>query len=145
MPKEFIKRGKTDSGETEVLNFAGHTPGYAHKLVQLKLWPSGPIGGSGDELSGSLTASKTAQDPANPDLTVAGLIGSSIHFIGGASSGPWSEEIINDTFLITQDLILMVFNAGGGEPVNWQCRFEEVKLSSSAEAVANYNQFTIYD
>ena len=39
----------------------------------------------------------------------------------------------------------MVYNSGGGEPVNWQCRFESVKMSGPEEAVANYKQFTISD
>ena len=53
-------------------------------------------------------------------------------------------NVINDTFLITQNLILMVHDVVGN-PVNWQCRFEAVKMSGSQEAVANYKQFTISD
>ena len=29
--------------------------------------------------------------------------------------------------------------------VNWQCRFESVKMSGPEEAVANYKQFAISD
>jgi len=145
MRKTFVMRGQTASGETEVLNFGKYKQGYAYKLTEFQLWPSGPIGGAGDELSGSITAGKTAQDPANPDFDDEGLIGSSIHFIGGASTGPWVAQIVNDTFIITQNLILMVYNSGGGEPVNWQCRFESVKMTGAEEAAVNYKQFAISD
>ena len=31
MKKEFVMRGQTASGETEVLNFSGYKPGYAYR------------------------------------------------------------------------------------------------------------------
>ena len=54
---------------------------------------------------------------------------------------------IDDSFVVTQDLILTVADAVSGSTlsINWLCKFEKVKLSQSAEAVANYNQFTIFD
>ena len=44
MRKEFVMRGKTASGETEVLNFSGYKPGYAYRLVEFDLYPSTNIG-----------------------------------------------------------------------------------------------------
>jgi len=145
MKKDFVIRGQTASGETEILEFGGYKDGYAYRITEFQLWPSGPIGGAGDELSGSITAGSTAQDPANPDFNDPGLIASAIHFIGGASTGPWVGEILNDTFNITQNLILMVYNSGGGEPVNYQCRFESFKMTDAEAAVTNFRQFTIFD
>ena len=60
--------------------------------------------------------------------------------------GPLVHSVINDTFLITQNLILMVKDQSGDDnPINWQCRFESVKLKGSEEAVNNYKQFLISD
>jgi len=54
--------------------------------------------------------------------------------------------IVNDTFLITQNLILMVQDTGGGNlPINWQCRFVSVKMTGPEEAATNFRQFTISD
>ena len=39
----------------------------------------------------------------------------------------------------------MVQNTDSGSPVNWQCRFESVKMTGSEEAVTNYKQFMISD
>ena len=58
-----------------------------------------------------------------------------------------SVRVVNDTFLITQNLILMVQDTdpSAGAPINWQCRFKAVKMDGSEEAAANYKQFTIFD
>ena len=32
-----------------------------------------------------------------------------------------------------------------GTPVNWQCKFEAVKMSGPEEAVTNYRQYLISD
>ena len=34
MKKEFVIRGRTDSGKTEILNFSGHKSGMAYRLVE---------------------------------------------------------------------------------------------------------------
>jgi len=144
MNKEFIMRGQTGSGLTEVLNFSGNTPGYAYRLTEFKVYPSAAIGTGGGELVGSITAGKTAVAPTDPNFNNEGLIGTAILFISAGNTGPYIDSVINDTFLITQDLILMVQNTGGsGQPVNWQCRFVAEKLVNGEEALANYKQFTI--
>jgi hypothetical protein len=146
MKQEFVMRGKTNSGETEVLNFSGHKSGYGYKLTEFELYPSTAIGSAGGELVGTITAGKTAVAPTDPDFSNEGLIGSAVFFIAAGNLGPYADSVINDTFLITQNLILMVQNTGGGnEPVNWQCRFESVKMSGPEQAVTNYKQFLISD
>jgi len=146
MKKEFVMRGKTASGQTEVLNFSGYKPGYAYKLVEFQLYPSASIGSNFAEILGSITAGKTAIDPLNVDFNDEALIGVSAVSFGTNLSSEISPfaQIINDTFLITQNLILMVHDTQG-DPVNWQCRFESVKMTGPEEATANYKQFAISD
>ncbi len=146
MNKQFVMRGQTASGETDTLNFSGYKPGYAYRLVEFELYPS-VIGSSAiGELSASITAAKTAEDPNNPNFNNEGLIGvTSLGFRNDAKF--YETTIINDTFLITQNLILKVIDNEAGDPmaVNWQCRFVAEKMSGPEEAVANYKQFTISD
>jgi len=147
MPKEFIMRGQTAVGDpTEVLNMSGYRPGYGYRLTEFQLYPSTALGVQGYEMSGSVTAATTAMAPDNPDFNSEGLIATAIAWghPGSGQSAPYHLSVINDLFVITQDLILMIAETGSA-PVNWQVRFKEVKLSSSAEAVANYKQYTIYN
>ena len=146
MPKEFVMRGNTPSGTHKVLNFSGYTPGYAYRLTEFQLFPSEL--GVACKLAASITAAKTAEDPTNQNFANEGLIGSATFKNDEDSEyGPFFSGVVNDTFLITQDLILAVIDNKTGSPmnVNWQCRFEKVKLSGGAEAVANFNQFSISD
>ena len=148
MPNEFVMRGQTASGETEVLNFSGHTPGYAYKLVEFTLYPSTGIGTERGELCGSITAGKTAVAPTDPNFNSEGLIGTTFLRIESQYTTEMALAItsVNDTFLITQDLILMVQDtSSAAAPVNWQCRFVAEKVNSGEEAVANFRQFTISD
>ena len=139
-------RGKTTSGSTETLNFSGHKSGYGYKLTEFQVFPSESIGTSGGELAASITAGKTAADPQDPNFEDEGLIGNAIFFFSDNNSGPYVDSVVNDTFLITQNLLLKVINtSGGGKPINWQCRFESVKMSGPEEAVTNYKQFLISD
>jgi len=145
MNKEFVMRGQTASGETETLNFSGYKPGYAYRITEFQLYPSQNVGGSSPELAGSITAGKTAISPIAPNFNDEGLIGVVMQKSPASSNyGPLELSVINDTFLITQNLILMVQETGG-EPVNWQCRFVAEKMSGPEEAVANYKQYTISD
>jgi hypothetical protein len=145
MKKEFVMRGQTASGSTETLNFSGFKPGMAYRIVEFQLYPSTSLGTAQYELSGSITAGKTAVAPSDTNFNDEGLIATSFTS-GHASPGVYDLTVINDTFLITQNLILMVLDSSaGGSPVNWQCRFETVKMTGPEEAVANYRQFTISD
>ena len=148
MRKEFVMRGKTASNTEEVLNFSGFKPGMAYKLVEFEIYPSTGIGTTVAELSATVTAAKTAEDPENPNFNNEGLIGTALFLMNSSTGNPRHEtSIVNDTFLITQNLILKVIDTYAGSPmdVNWQCRFESVKMSGSEEAVTNYKQFAISD
>jgi len=144
MNKEFVMRGQTAHGLTEVLNFSGYKPGYAYRLVEFKIYPSTSIGAQHYEMTASITAGKTALDPDNPNFNNEGLIGSAIFQIHNTYHSVNNTSVINDTFLITQNLLLLVKNANG-DPVNWQCRFVAEKMSGPEEAVANYKQYSISD
>jgi len=146
MPEDLIMRGQTVSGGQETLNFGGRTPGYGYQITELSIYPSLSLGTSNVELFASVTANDIGMDPLNVNFDSPGLIATSNY--STTYTGAYSSDratVINDLFIITQDLILMTTDTEGGDPINWQCRFRKVKLSSSAEAVANFNQFTIYD
>jgi len=127
MKKDFVIRGQTASGETEILEFGGYKEGYAYRLVELDIFPSTSIGGTTYELAASVTAAKTYEDPSNPNFNNEGLIGTAFianYHVSTYASGI-HNSVVNDTFLITQNLILAVIDteAGSPMPVNWQCRF----------------------
>jgi len=148
MKKDFVMRGQTADGETEVLNFSGFKPGMAYRLTEFQLFGSTSIGNQSTELVGSITAGKTAIAPTDPNFNDQGLVATSYFGMHTSGANPASSyEIINETFLITQNLILMVQVCAGSnsQPINWQCRFETVKMSGPEEAVANYKQYTISD
>jgi len=146
MNKEFIMRGQTDTGQTEVLNFSGNTPGYAYRLVEFLLWPSSSIGTTYNELVATITAGKTAIAPTDPNFNDEGLIAVAQYrdSSNDAYQNTPSSSVINDLFLITQDLILMVQDTSStSAPINWQCRFVAEKMNSNEEAVTNFKQYTI--
>jgi len=153
MPKEFVIRGNSPTGIAETLNFGGYTPGYAFRVTEFLLFPRGNMATTAFECMGSLTMNSAGQDPVAPDFNDDALIASALLSTSnsgstGADARPnTSYAVINDTAYITQDLTLMVKNFEGTETgsVNWQIRFKEVKLTGSAEAVANYKQFSIYN
>ena len=146
MPQDdFVMRGNTAKGVTEILNFGGHKLGYAFIITEFQLYPSTNIGNADAELTGIIAAGKTSLDPDNPDFNNASLIACALfknddltHYAG------YSNRVINDTFLITQDLRLTVSNTEAAN-INWQIKFRPVKMSGPEEAVANYKQFTISD
>ena len=146
--KEFVLRGQTASGLTHTMNFSGHKGDYGFRLIDFKLWPSTDIGTKNGELSATLTAAKTYEDPSNPNFDNEGLIGTSLFIVNlYPEYGNHSKTLINDTFIVTQDLILAVVATFAGAPmaVNWQCKFMPVKLSSTEAALTNYRQFSIFD
>jgi len=144
MRKEFVMRGQTASGQTEVLNFGKYKQGYAYKLTQFQVFGTNVL--TDVECVGTLTAGKTAVDPTAINFNNDGLIGTAIY----ASSdnrdraGSTDTTIVNDTYVITQNLILMVQDQVGNA-VNWQCKFESVKMTGPEEASVNYKQFAISD
>ena len=144
MRKEFVMRGQTASGTTEVLNFSGFKPGMAYRLTEFSLYASNPMGG--ETVLGTITAGKTGVSPEDPNFNNEGLIATCLEFYNTNTSisGGKNNTIINDTFLITQNLILMVQDSQGS-PINWQCRFVKEKMAGPEEAAANYKQYLISD
>ena len=144
-------RGQTASWLTETLEFSGlqiENKNMAYKLVEFELYPSTGLGTQNCELSATLTASKVFEDPSNPDFSNDGLIGTVLLRNGEAVNYTgFKTAVINDTFLITQNLILAVIDNYPGAPmnVNWQCRFEAVKMTDAEMAANNFKQYTISD
>jgi len=148
--KEFIIRGKTNSGETHTINFSGHKGDYGFRLVEFVLCPSVAIGATTNELIGTISAGKTPVVPTDPDFNDEGLIGTCFSSQYSSPGAPVATRtIINDTFIVTQDLILMVQDVDGSgpphAPINWQVKFVPVKLSTTEAALTNYRQFSIFD
>jgi len=78
-------------------------------------------------------------------LHYSSLIASAFQANAEATASDGVEfKVINDTYVITQNLILMVQNSNG-QAINWQCRFESVKMTGAEEAAVNYKQFAISD
>jgi hypothetical protein len=149
MKKDFVIRGQLASGKTETIEFGGYKEGYAYKVIGFELFPSAAIGTQNCELSATLTAAKTFEDPSNPSFNNEGLIASSLFRNGEAVNyaGPLAATVINHTFLITQNLILAVIDNYPGAPmaVNYQLTFESVKMTDSQAAATNFKQFSIFD
>ena len=149
MKKTFVMRGQTVSGGQEVLEFGGkqkETKGMAYRLVEFQLYGTTNLGGAAVECFGTITAGKTAVAPTDPDFKNIGLIGTA--FFTLFQNSPFNgigDSIINDTFLITQNLILMVQDTNAGTPINWQCRFEAVKMTDAETAATNFKQYSIFD
>ena len=147
MRKDFVIRGKTASGSTEVLEFGKYKEGTAYRMTEFSLYPSTNIGVVAAEMVGTVTAGKTAVAPTDPDYNNEGLIATT-SFFSGVNNDLINNtnSVVNNTFLITQNLILMVQDqASGGNPINWQCRFESVKMSGPEEAATNYKQFAVFN
>ena len=147
--EEFVMRGQTASGGTEVLNF-GSKHGYGFQLVGFTVYPSlwdSTSGSAQAECVGSLTAGKTAAAAIDVDFKDEGLIGSAYFWqYYGASAMPGAGSVINDTFIITQNLILMVQdNQSSAQPVNWQCRFKPIEMTETERANANLRQFHVFE
>jgi hypothetical protein len=151
MRKTFVMRGKTASGSTEVLQFGKYKQGYAYRMTAFDIYPSSNIGLTNQELSATITAAKTFEDPSNPNFNNDGLIGTAVAMMTKGENAAVNDftqaSVVNDTYVITQNLILAVIDTVAGAPadVNWQCRFESVKMTGSEEAAVNYKQFAISD
>ena len=149
MRKEFVMRGQTASGLTEVLQFGKYKKGYAYKMTEFQLYPSTDIGTVNAELAATVTAAKTYEDPENPNFNNDGLIASGIFQVTKYAENSQNAmyAVINDTFPITQNLILAVIDKQSGAPmaVNWQCRFKSFRMTGPEEAAVNYKQFSISD
>ena len=147
MKQEIVMRGQTASGGTETLEFSGiqiENKNMAYKMTEFQLFPSANIAAQVYEMTGSITAGITAIAPTDPDFDNDGLIATAL--VATSTSQPANEElvVINDTYMITQNLILMVQDTHGN-PVNWQCRFKAVKMNDAEMAANNFKQYMISD
>jgi len=153
MKQEIIMRGKTASGGTEVLEFSGiqiENKNMAYKLVEFQVYPSewDSTGGAAQaECVGSITAGKTAAPAIDVNFLDDGLIANAFFWqYYGASAMPAGDSVINNHYLITQNLILMVQdNQSSPQPVNWQCKFKAYKMTDAEMAANNFKQFQISD
>jgi hypothetical protein len=151
MKKEFVMRGKTASGAQEILEFGGRqkeNKNMAYRITEFTIYPATSIGSTSNELVGSITAGKTAVAPTDPDFDNLGLIATAQYRDNSndAYQNTPSSSCINDTFMITQSLILMVQDtAGSSNAVNWQCRFEAIKMTDAETAATNFKQYSIFD
>tara|TARA_R110002074_G_scaffold293187_1_gene464898 strand:+ start:40 stop:519 length:480 start_codon:yes stop_codon:yes gene_type:complete len=158
MRKEFVMRGKTASGEYDILEFGGRqkeNKNMAYRMTEFLIYPSSSIGTAHAELAATVTAGKltgtppaSPSDPANPDFEQEGLIASALFGMGDSISYPkMLISVVNDTFLITQNLVIAAIDTISGAPMatNWQCRFEAVKMTDAQTAATNFKQFTISD
>jgi len=142
--EEFVMRGQTASATEEILNF-GMKDGYAFRLIEFEVYPSTNVATTEFEGVAALTAAKVAEDPINPNFSNEGLIGTAACLVSASSINPATNiSVINDTYLISQNLILSCRDTSGN-PVNWQCKFKPVKLTDAGQANVNYRQFSVFD
>jgi len=150
MPEEIILRGKTASDQYETLNFGTLAKDVAFQLVSFELFPSidAVLAGGDLNLRGAITRGKTTNFTSTaPDFNQPGLIANSLFRFGNANTETvYSVSVVDDLAYITQDLQLHVKDVGSSaSAINWQAKFRKIKLSKSAKAVANYDQYTIFD
>ena len=88
MKNEFVLRGQTASGETELLEFGGYKEGYAYRLTEFTIYPSTNIAGNNIELVASVTAAKIAVAPTDPNFNDEGLIGTALFNLNSTASYP---------------------------------------------------------
>jgi len=143
--RQFIMRGQTATQKIEILNFSGHKKGVGFKLLEFIIYPSTQILGPANwEMVGSITADiNVVPNPQSPDFRNEGLIGTAYSWGSGSQTEPRNyQSVINDLFIITQDLIIALEDSQNN-PINWHCKFEAVKMSGPQEAATNYKQFTV--
>jgi len=149
--KEFIQMGKvgstTNTADKFQVRLAGIADGYGFKLLEFRIWGAKALDGpAATESWGILTRDSTlSPDPLNPDFSNKAFLGVA-SFILDPDSTPTlaTNSLVNDNDILTQDIYGFCANTAH-YLTNWFLRFETVKLSTSAEAVANYNAFSIRD
>jgi hypothetical protein len=107
------------------------------------MWGSTNLGAIAQECWGILSRGP-AMDPKVPNFNDDALVGVSV-FMTHTSPAypPQSLEVIDDLVILTQDLTIAVQDTSNAEAINWQLKFEEVKISTAAEAAANYQAYTV--
>lgn len=148
MPKEFILRGKIAVNGQTKLNFSGGDRAYGYQLKKFQLWGADDILGASAafEYCGVLSADNVAADPIAPDFNDPAQIGVALWGVTHnlVTHVPAGSSVIDDLFIITQDLILAI-SGSASTSCNYLLKFEQVKLSGPAEAANNYKQYLIFD
>jgi len=149
--KEFIAMGlvgsTTNTSDRFTVRLSGIADGYGFKLVEFRIWGAKSLDGpAATESWGILTRDGSlSPDPFNPDFSNKAFLGVAT-FILDPNGTPTlaTDSLVNDNDILTQDIYGYCGNTSH-YLTNWFLRFKTVKLSSSAEAVANYNAFSIRD
>jgi len=147
MKDDFVVRGKSGKGvaNAQTINFSGHKEGYGFRIIEFQLYQSAMPPVSDAQICAIITAGKAALDPLTPDFSNEGCIATSLLDNDAADHyPPGLVTVINDTFIITQDIILTCDNREAHD-INWQIKFRPVKMSDTEQALTNYRQFTIFD
>ncbi len=148
MPKDdFVIRGKSGKGvdNAKRINFGGYKGGYGFRIIEFQLYQSAMPPSNDAQLCAIITAGKTALDPLSPDFDVEGCIATSLLDNDAADHYPPAViTVINDTFIITQDIIITCDNREAHD-INWQIKFRPVKMTTTEIANQNYRQFSIFD
>lgn len=125
---------------------SGLADGYGFRLLDFKIWPSTDLGGANknQELYAVINRDPGfAPDPFNPDFGVPGFLAVSTWGSGpfvlavGAPSTRGSQSIINDDVILTQDVFVYCSDPADNK-INYFLRFERMRISAGAEAVANF-------
>ena len=158
MPREFILRGKgsgtgADPLAYQRINISGFNSESGFRLVEFEVWPSvDAVAAGGDfQFMGALSRcsfdNRTSFVAQTPDFNDSALIANAQYQYGNsATEAPSATSLINDLAILTQDLVLHTIETRGTSVgVNWQIRLKEVKLTDAARAVANYEQYSIYN
>ena len=133
------------TGDSEILNFSGSKTGYGYRLVEFRIWSTVSIN-TADEMEAIITTGKTAANPAAPDFSNQGTIGVATWQDGTDEKyGPQHASLVDDLYMITQNIILTANDYQGDSDINYFCRFVSEKMSGAEEAAVNYKQFTISD
>jgi hypothetical protein len=148
MRDEFINKGKLAVGEVETIHIGTHESGYGYRITRFDLWGGADVLGvsAASEYCGIITAESTAADSSAPDFNQEGQIAVAMWGVSHnlVTNVPAGTSCIDDLFVCTQDLLLEIKGTSSTE-CNYMIKFEKVKLSSSAQAVQNYKQYSIFD
>ena len=147
MPKEFVMRGQIVSSGEETIQMAGlgsSKPGYGYQMTSFRIWPAVPS--LAVNLHAAITAENVYANPVAVNFNNDGLIGVASYVSHSSTDhAGFSDSLVNDMYVITQNLLMSARDLDSSTAINWQMKFREVKLSPSAHAVANYKQFTVYN
>jgi len=146
MRKKFVMQGQLASSGEKVLRLSGISDGYGYIIDSFQISASTNLGSVGAECFATITRAKVAMDPINPNWSAEGLVATATAYSYGlAVPGNLVTSMINDTAVLTQDLILSARETDNANPINYLIKFKSVKMTGPEEAATNFKQFTISD